>query len=45
MKHLKILLVAPYQNLADIFLETSKEFPEILLETFVGNLEDGIRYY
>lgn len=45
MKHLEILLVAPYQNLADVFQEAAKQFQTIHLDTFVGNLEDGIRYY
>lgn len=41
---ISLLLIAPYQSMADSILEICKNYPEILPEPFIGNLEDGIRY-
>ena len=41
---ISILLIAPYQSMADSVVEACRDFPRISLETFIGNLDDGINY-
>lgn len=42
---ISLLLIAPYQSMADNILEICRDYPDIDLESFIGNLEDGIHYY
>ena len=41
---ISLLLIAPYQSMADSVIEACRDYPNISLETFIGNLEDGINY-
>lgn len=40
---LKILAIAPYENLKSKFDLTAKKFNEIHLESYVGDLDEGVR--
>ena len=40
---LKILAVSPYENLQVRFEELQEKYPEIYLETFVGDLDQGVQ--
>jgi propionate catabolism operon transcriptional regulator len=40
---LKILAISPYENLQVRFEELREKYPEIYLETFVGDLEQGVQ--
>lgn len=42
MSKLRILLVAPYKELCDVALKQVQEFPNITLDTCVGDLEKGL---
>lgn len=41
-KKIRILAIAPYENLKKLMLETVKEFDDIELNVFVGDLEQGV---
>ena len=44
MEKCKILAVAPYFELLSMIEQVSKEFKNIQLETFCGNLNNALNY-
>ncbi|GEM_PF-394879 len=43
MRILNVLAIAPYAGLKDFFVNSAKDFPEISLDVFTGNLQDALR--
>ena len=44
MDKFKVLAVAPYSDLLELIKQISREFPNLSLETFCGNLDHALAY-
>ena len=43
MKTINVLAILPYEGMKEIIINAAKEFEEISLYAYVGDLEEGVR--